>query len=487
MLFYFCDSKDIMLETLIGYIFSIGGVLLLFGGTVLIHELGHFLTAKWFGLRIDAFAVGMGPALWQKEVNGVVYKICLLPIGGYVALPQMDITGSVFENEDSKYGRLDHVAPWKRIIIAIAGPFMNVVAAIVICTIVWAAGKQPDEGFQEPIVGNISEKAEAYKAGLRSGDRIHHVNQDEIHFWADIQIAAMLNEDLDLKVIRDNKVLYFEDVPTRAITFGKRVFRTLDAVEPYMPSEKGALIESMFKDTPADKAGLLPGDEFISLNGAPIHSAFQFRTFVAENEGAPIEISFKRGDEIQTTTLEPYFDKELNRWLIGIGIGSIYGDVHPSPARQIQYFQGQIFRTLVAFFRTSERSSAASNIGGPVMILTGMHQRLTDSIIEGLWFTALININLAIINLLPLIILDGGHIMIALFEWITGKRPHRGLITGMANVMVVFLIGLMILLVFKDSFLLRDLNASFVEEETIEVPAETSTPPAIPDETAPAP
>ena len=219
---FMSDVFQFISSSVLPLILSVGAVLLLFGGTVLVHELGHFLTAKWFGLRIDAFSIGMGPALWKKEINGVMYKISLLPIGGYVALPQMDITGSAFEQEDAKAGVLQEVAPWKRIIIALAGPFMNVVAAFILATIVWVVGKPSDPGPGPALIGQVLVESPAYEAGLREGDLVRQINDDTIHFWADLQISAMLNKQLNMKVIRDGEVVNLYDIPTKVSPFGFR-------------------------------------------------------------------------------------------------------------------------------------------------------------------------------------------------------------------------------------------------------------------------
>jgi len=443
-----------MLSSFIDFLLPALAVVLFFGGTVLIHELGHFLTAKWFGLRIDAFAVGMGPAIWKKEKNGVVYKICWLPIGGYVALPQLDITGSAFENEDAKKGRLEPVAPWKRIIIAFAGPLMNIIAAFVLATIVWGVGKQADPGTQPPVIGEIARESPAYEAGLRKGDRIRMADKDRIHFWADLQIAAMLNKELDLQVVRDGEIHYIRDIPTTANALG---YWSMAGIAPAMPDMLAVKVGRVFPDSAADKAGIHTGDTLVSAGGKEIRTMEHFQETVQATEGEPIDITVRRADSGDTDvlTLQPEWDGEYERWLIGIGMSPVYAEVHPSPLSQIRYFQGSIFRTLKAFIRPEEAKKAAKGVGGPVMILSGMHMQVSHDFIDGLWFTALINVNLAIINLLPLIILDGGHILVALYEMIVGKMPPRGLIVSLANVMVVILILLMVFLSFRDVSLLN--------------------------------
>ncbi|GEM_PF-1026031 len=570
---------------------SIAAVILLFAGTVFIHELGHFMTAKWFGLRIDVFAIGMGPAFWQKKVGDVVYKLCWLPIGGYVALPQMDITGSAFENEDAKAGKLEPVEPWKRIIIAAAGPFMNVIAALVIGTLVWGAGKQPTEGFQEPTVGWVSENSPVYAAGIREQDKILRVNGDDVNFWMDVQIAAMLNTQLDLEVERDGKPVNIPTLKTEQLKVGNRTFRMLAGIGPMMPEETGVRISNFREGSTAFAAGMRPGDIITAIDGNPIRETTELVEAVRGADGAPQTIEVLRGSktlqfevtaewkrffegktETETTEFRlgilmaeidklkqrsdpegprgvhvinflkgsPVYEKGVNagdlitavngskvtsiaeftsamekhdgqeleltlrrrqenvtaqvtpapapetapaeletetplgRWIIGITMDQVYEPIHPNPFRQVRYFSGQIFRTLIAFTRTTEIKQASGNIGSAVLIFKGMHSELSESVINGLWFTALINVNLAILNLMPLLILDGGHITLATFEWITGKRAPKKLITVTANVVVVLLISLMLWLGFKDVIFLVGLNEE--ENSATAAPVSTATP-----------
>jgi regulator of sigma E protease len=442
------------LSTVFSYILSVGAVLLLFGATVLVHEWGHFITAKHFGLRIDAFSIGMGPALWKKKVGGVLYKISLLPIGGYVALPQMDITGSAFENEDAAEGKLEPVDPWKRIVIALAGPFMNVVAALVLCTIVWVVGKPADPGPGPAKIGRVSEFSPAYEAGLRAGDLVRNINGDQIHFWQDLQISAMLSENLNMQLTRDGEVVRLYDIPTSVNSMG---FLQLQGVAPVDSDLLYVGVHQVSPGSAADRAGVQVGDRLLEVNGTEITDGMVFIEAVQAAEGAELDlrVQSKGSTSPKQISVAPEWNEDMERWLVGITMQGEFKKVHPPPLRQIHYFQGSIFRTLKAFTRPREMGKAAQGVGGPVMILSGMHSQVKFHPMQALWFTALININLAIINLLPLIILDGGHIMVALFEWITGKKPYRRLIVGLANVMVVVLIALMILLSIRDVSLLK--------------------------------
>ncbi len=446
-----------MISYLLELFFSILLVALLFCGTVLVHELGHFLTALWFKLRIDAFSIGMGPALWKKQYKGVEYKLSLLPIGGYVALPQMDITGSAFENEDAQKGRLDPVAPWKRIIVAVAGPLMNILAAFVICVIVWLVGKPYDAGPEAPIVGWVSPSSVAHKAGLREGDRVLTVNGDRVDFWTDFIIANSLNKEVNLVVQREGRRVELPPMATLRNPLGFLSLSGVLEVEKVEYVFAGEVIPA----SPAAQAGLLEGDVLVDINGEPVTSDSRFRAAVQAAAGQTVTVQVRRPEETTLRRLEitPHLSED-KVWLIGIRMGQKLSEefVHPTPMNQMRYFSGVLFRTLRGLVRSRERGEAGNGIGGPVMMLGSIHQQVRIHPMQALWFTALINVNLAIINLLPIIILDGGHITLALFEIVSGRKLPKRLITAMANLVAVFLIGLMIILTFKDVLLYRRLD-----------------------------
>jgi regulator of sigma E protease len=297
------------------------------------------------------------------------------------------------------------------------------------------------------------------------------VNDDPITFWADFRIAAMLNQRLDLKVDRAGELVSLRNIPTEVGPLG---YLDLPGLYPQGEPIAYVTIGDVSPDSAASAAGLQKGDRLVSVDGIPIDDPAVMRDGVQAAAGKSVDLVVKRGSQTLSMALTPEWNGEVERYLIGI---FMQGMTYPEPLTQIRYFQGSIFRTLKAFARPKEASRAAQGVGGPVMILSGMHSQVRFHPMQALWFTALINVNLAIINLLPLIILDGGHIMVALFEWITGRRPHRGLIIGLANVMVVVLITLMVFLSLRDVFLLRRLYSEVEPVSTPQVQAPSTEPP----------
>ena len=169
-------------------------VLLLFGLAIFIHEFGHFLAARWMGLQVDAFAIGFGPALWKRTVNGVEYKIGCIPFGGYVALPQLDPSGMEKVqggNGEASRDDLPDIAAWRRIVVAVAGPFGNMVLAVALALcIAWMPGVRT--GALDTRIGLVEEGTAAWEAGLRTGDRIESVNGHKVSTWTDMEVEWQL-------------------------------------------------------------------------------------------------------------------------------------------------------------------------------------------------------------------------------------------------------------------------------------------------------
>ena len=433
-------------------------VMLLFGGTIFLHELGHYLSARWLGLKIKAFAIGMGPAFFQRTVNGIAYKLCILPIGGYVALPQMDITGSALEDPES--GTLPAVAPWKRIVVAIAGPMMNVLFAIILAFVVYWVGKPYDPVRTECVLAHVEVDSVCHEAGLRVGDRIVHANRDKVRTWGDLYIVQSLYDQVDLTVERDGETLQFPGIRTSTNVLG---FSELEGIGP--GSE--VVVEETIAEGAAAEAGVLKDDVIYAMNGKRVLHQNHFFGMVQKNQGEELALTVLRGElrEEQHLQMSPRLHQtEVKEgenhsiWLIGVRMTDSKVLVHPKPSEQLRFFSGMIFRTFQAFTRKDEIKGAGASIGGAPMIIWSFWKNVQLPIGSALWWCGLLNINLAIINLMPIIVLDGGHIMVALFEIITRRKPHPGVITVMANIAIAFLLTAMVFLSFRDLFTLRKIN-----------------------------
>jgi len=443
-------------------ILTIAIVAILFGITIFVHELGHFLAARYFGFTVDVFSIGFGPAIWQRKYNGVVYKICIIPLGGYVALPQLDPTGmSLIQGEteadtdDKTKGSseatskdpprvLPTIAPWKRIIVSIAGAAGNMVFAIILAWGVYFFGKPASVAEETSIVGYVATTSTAYTNGLRCGDEILAVNGKPVKNWVEFLLTSSRYTLATVTVQRASEQLTI----------------TLPGAESIGQIDSKGLC-MVFNVTPgmsAEKAGFQRGDMLSEFDGQKIFSPAHLVSTMQSYKGKTVPISFYRDGKKLTTQVTPDYDPTTERSRIGIEFNPKQVDVdfnkivHPSPWSQIHFHSTAIFQTLHALTVRGQASNTAKQIGGPLAILIAYYYVVKLSFMIAIFFTSFLNVNLAIINLLPIPVLDGGHIVFSLWEMIFRRPLHSKIIVGLTNLFAVLLIVLFVFLTGRDTY-----------------------------------
>ncbi len=438
------------------------GVALLFSLAVFIHELGHFVAARLLGLQVDTFSIGFGPAIWKKRINGIEYKLCWILFGGYVALPQLDPSG--MEKVQGKQGEEDaeddaeardlpDVAPWKRIVVSVAGPFGNVALAVVLAAVIalW-----PGEfmSVTSTNVGYVEQESEAFAAGLREGDRVLAINGNKVNSWHEMLVEFQLAGKSG-SVAAD--VMRGEDKLSFAMPLSTNNFMQLLIPEGVYPDGQ-SIVGKINEGSPAEKAGILINDVILAKDGTPVMGASHFVNLVKKSAGSAINLNILREGSAFNVTVTPEFYEEEQRYLIGIMFSMEQVDVKPWMAYKGFYAQLKwdclsVFRVLgglVSPKSEGERGAIAKNLGGPVMIITMLYGSVRSGFLESLGLLRMLCINLAILNLLPLPVLDGGHVCFALYEVVTRRKPHPKVVAGLVNGFAILLIGLMIFLVFRD-------------------------------------
>ena len=422
-------------------------MLFLFGITIFVHEWGHFIVAKKCGLVIEAFSIGMGPAIWKKEVDGIVYKVGAFPIGGYVSLPQLDPEGMEKMQGDNNEGdrnTMPDVSPWKKIAVAVAGPFCNIVFALFLAGIVSLA----DEPETFALIGTVEADSAAYQKGLRPADQIVAVNGNPVKTWYDAQVEALLSGNdfmISLTVLRGSETREFDIQANDPATGGP----LLDGVFEAIP----CLLGRVTPGAAAAQAGVMPNDLVKQFGGEQVIDWNHFTELVQKYPGKTVSMIVLREDELVELFVTPEYNESMDRTLIGVergGSGSMPWALSGSPMEQIKSDASSIMRLLQALTTKGEAKQAAGGLGGPVAIFTMIWVALKMGIINALGLIRFININLAVLNLLPLPVLDGGHICFALWEGITRRKVHPKVVGTLVNIFAILLISAMLFLSWRD-------------------------------------
>ncbi|MDA1044227.1 MAG: RIP metalloprotease RseP [Verrucomicrobia bacterium] len=454
-----------MVIEIFGNIGVVLALLVFFGLSIFIHELGHFIVARWCGLVVETFAIGFGPSIWKKRINGVTYKIGIFPIGGYVALPQLDPSGmSTVQGRNSSAdvaegnaqaspspALLPRIEPWKKILVSIAGAAGNIILAIVLAWIVYLVGMPAGPAERNAVVGFVMPDSEAYAQGLRTGDQITSANGMAVRKWVDFRLESALGDSVTIEAVGPDGKEKSMRLMTSKGGLGEQTVSGV--VEQTL-----CVVMSVAPGMSADKAGLKSGDTITHLAGEKVQGRSHLVYLVNAFKDQRIPISFKRVIDgkiiVVDSFVTPEFDPKEDIVRIGIqwNLAAVDYDtvIHPKPMDQIREHSSAISRFLGALVTPQKAKAASAAMGGPVAIMASYWYIVKASIMLAVWFTGFLNVNLAMLNLLPIPVLDGGHICFSLWEWVAGRPAHAKVVNILVNGFAFLLIGVIILLSVRD-------------------------------------
>lgn len=404
---------------------------------IVVHEWGHFLAARWRGLKVEKFYVWFGKPLWRKTFNGVEYGLGTIPLGGFVQLPQMGPMGGL-EGEEDKGEKLPQITPLDKIIVAFAGPLFSFLLAVVFAWLVFLVG-YPDRRMHTTTVGWMKPDSAAAKSDFKMGDTILAIDGVPVQSWDNPidsvreRIAFSKGDQIEFRVKREGVadpiiVKTGFDVPAGTLT-QRRGLRTVGIA----PATSTA-IEEVLKGSGADLAGLKKGDIVTHVDGTQIYSPSAAYTVFKSKTSSPSKLTITRdgqSSEVNLTPVAPEKPKEIPDDVFAKGLalsGIVFSNsldvtgrdlLYPAPSKQLKDASTMMFRTFSGVFNT-KGDVGFQQMGGPVKILNTYTNFLSAP--NGwrwvLWFSVILNVNLAIMNLFPFPVFDGGHIVMAFGEWI---------------------------------------------------------------------
>lgn len=485
------------LHSILSNVWAIFLVIVLFGGSIFVHELGHFLTARRRGAHVERFSIGFGPAIWSwRGRDGVEYRISWIPVGGYVVLPQLAELSTIEGPSSVDATKLPPVDYVTKMVVFVAGAAFNMLFAFALACIVWVIGQPVATGFNSTTVAEILPKIKtadgrtvvspAVKAGLRTGDVITAVDGDPVSTFNGIVEHLALStgwtktgqRQTIFTIRRDGHLMR---LPIEPVISGPEKVRMVG-----FTTVSRLIVGRVDPGSPGAKAGLLPDDRIVAIDHQPTLTFTQLIDGLRSPSGKPLQVSIIRDGQPRTLSLQlPTHLKDGAD--LGFALKSDFVFTHPSPFKQVGDCVVKTFQTLWAL--VNPRSDIGiSQLSGPIGIISNFVDVSRAGLPFALWFTILVNVNLAILNLLPIPVLDGGQMLFATIARLRGRALPTNFIMATQSVFFVLIFAMIGYISFFVDIprIVRDARADRAAEAPAQ-PAPQPAPPAPSHAPAPSP
>jgi regulator of sigma E protease len=426
-------------------VFSVGVIL---GFMILIHEFGHYATAKLLGVRVEVFSIGFGKRLFGFRRGDTDYRIAAIPLGGYV---KMSGENPMDARTDDPGEFMSHPR-WHRFIIAIAGPAMNILFAVGLLTCVYMVHYEYPAVFDEPaVIGWVVQDTPAAKAGIQVGDRIVRIDGIQNPTWEQefLREALNPNQPLDVAIERGGQILTKTIVPE---AFGPNQMGSA-GWEPKEPSFPITVLEP---GMPAEKAGMKLGDEIVSVDGQPIAGLAAMIESLKRTQSRPIQIAVKRDGQLLNFAVQPVLSDASGDQRYRVGIGSAPMKVSSLPfaaafRQSVKQNKEGSLLILELVQKMIQRKISIRSIEGPIGIGRAAGQAASKKgwtpLLE---LTAGISLNLGIFNLLPIPIMDGGVILLLFVESLIRRDISLRIKERIYQAAFVFLVLFAVMVIYND-------------------------------------
>lgn len=433
---------------------------------VFFHELGHFLVARWCGIRIETFSIGFGREIFGwNDRHGTRWKVSWIPLGGYVKFFGDENAASAPMSEDkvASYGAAERAAMFQsqpvlnRFLVVLAGPLANFLLAVAIFTLLFMTVGRP---ISEPRVGGVLPETPAAMAGFRMGDLIKQIDGHEVETFSELQrlVVTSNGRELNVMVRRGDETLALlvrprkeDDKDDSGRVKGQHWVLGLQPVaEPRL--------DAVEKDSPAQIAGLMPGDTIREIDGHPIASFYDVQHLVNASDGHPLKLVVHRGDGDVTVTVTPrqQEDKDRNgqvkgtRWILGVApVSSMHRERYAPPLAFVHGMRETWFitdRTLTFIRDLATGQASAEELGGPLRIAEASGEAAGLGFAALISLVAILSISIGLLNLMPIPLLDGGHLVFYVIEAVRGRplserSQEIGFRVGLALVLALMVVA----------------------------------------------
>lgn len=425
------------------------------GILIFVHELGHFIVAKRQGVKVEVFSLGFGPRLIGFKRGDTDYRVSLFPLGGYVKMLGEDPSDPSSDDPRS----FSKKGVWPRTKVVLFGPLMNLLLSLILMPIVFMIGKpQPAYFDQVPEVTAVRAFSPAAEAGLTPGDVVVSIDGDEVNHWEAVLGKVLLAKPgavMSIEVDRDGERRTLKPVVGKMPEMQGGYL----GIEPMLFVGNEAVIDGLAPGGPADEAGLQKGDTVLAFNGMSVLDWIDLTQKVNENQDKPASITVVRADKSRCTVrIVPAYNEEHGRWLIGIRKDRTGGV--PLVTKRYGFFSALVkgteenarlfMLTLTVLKRLITFELSYKVLGGPIIIAKTSAAAASSGLGPFIFFLAFLSMQLCILNLLPIPVLDGGHLLFLGIEAVR-RRPVSVRVREIAaQIGFVVLISLMFLVTIND-------------------------------------